>query len=754
MINKPTMKLAGLALLILIIALPLASQANPVATDNTQVQLISEVKAVQAGQPFWVALRMRIREGWHTYWRNPGDTGMMSTLSWSLPAGFTADDIQWPYPERIVYRELVNYGYHGLVHLLVRITPPDQLAVNEPVTLKVHAKWLVCADICIPEEAQLALQLPVSKTTPPFDEQWMSAFAKTRQLLPKTNPWTTYFTTTENDLRLQVITPGWSAGRVTNFEFFPYDEGIFEYAAPQTPYVHDKGFTLTIERGAFRNIPLDRVQGVLVLHIEGEDDLMEAFRIDALPLTALVSPASVALVQKPDQPAATVPVQSPMKAADTDGALVRSPEAPLSSLKKELFLAFFGGLILNFMPCVFPILSIKALSLIDKSRKAPWQVRRHGLVFTAGVLSCFAVIAGLLIALRSGGAQIGWGFQLQSPVFVTLLAYLMFAVGLSLSGAFAVGGSLMGLGSGLAARGGYSGSFFTGALATLVATPCSAPFMGAALGFALTQPWPVALSIFQALGLGLAFPYLVMSFFPAVFKYLPKPGTWMIRFKEFLAFAMYGTTVWLVWVLTLQTGPQGIAAALTGLVAIAFAAWLFSSTREFARRGRMLGNTATVITVVLALSLVGLPVFQTSDAKNTNMTTQQKQAGQGPVWEPFSRQRLAELRAAGRPVFINFTAAWCITCLVNERVALSSSRLAAIFAEQGIVYLKADWTNYDPEITQVLSEFGRSGVPLYVYYPAGVQAEPVILSQLLTEDVVLEELGFAVEQSVDERLYY
>ncbi|MEE4379588.1 MAG: protein-disulfide reductase DsbD domain-containing protein [Candidatus Competibacteraceae bacterium] len=754
MINKPTIRLAGLVLLILFIALPSVLHANPVVTDNTQVQLISEVKAVQAGQPFWVALRMTIREGWHTYWRNPGDTGMLSTLDWSLPAGFTAEEIQWPYPERIVYGELINYGYHGLVHLLVRITPPDQLAVNEPVALKVDAKWLVCADICIPEQAQLTLEIPVSETTPPFDEQWMSAFAKTRQLLPKTNPWTSYFTTTENDLRLQVITPGWSAGRVKNFEFFPFEEGIFEYAAPQTPYVHDKGFTLTIERGAFRNIPLERVQGVLVLHVEGENEHMEAFRIDALPLSALVSPAAVTLVQQAaPPPAANDPVQSTRTPVDETGALVESPEAPLGSLKKELFLAFLGGLILNFMPCVFPILSIKALSLIDKSRKAPWQVRRHGLVFTAGVLSCFAIIAGLLIALRAGGAQIGWGFQLQSPIFVTLLAYLMFAVGLSLSGAFAVGGSLMGLGSGLAARGGYSGSFFTGVLATLVATPCSAPFMGAALGFALTQPWPVALSIFQALGVGLAFPYLVMSFFPAVFKYLPKPGTWMVRFKEFLAFAMYGTTVWLVWVLTLQTGPAGIAAALTGLVAIAFAAWLFSSTRELTRHGRLVGNVATVITVVVALSFVGLPVFQTSDAKNPT-ATQQNQAGQGPVWEPFSRQRLAELRAAGRPVFINFTAAWCITCLVNERVALSSARLAAVFAEKGIVYLKADWTNYDPEITQVLSEFGRSGVPLYVYYAEGTQAEPIILSQLLTEAVVLQELGLFTEQLVDERVYY
>ncbi|MEE4377139.1 MAG: protein-disulfide reductase DsbD domain-containing protein [Candidatus Competibacteraceae bacterium] len=752
MINKLTLWLASLALLLCFIAVSPVSHANPVTTDNTQIQLISEVQAVQPGQPFWVALRMKIREGWHTYWRNPGDTGMLSTISWSLPSGFTADEIQWPYPERVVYGGLINYGYHDLVHLLVRITPPDDLPLNRPITLKAHAKWLVCADICIPEEAQLALDLPVSETTPPFNEQWVNVFAKTRQSLPKTNPWTTYFTTTADDFVLHLLTPDWSAAEITNLEFFPYNEGVFEYAAPQTPTINDRSITLTIARGAFRTAPLERVQGVLVMHFAEDSNTTEAFRIDALPLTALVSPALGAPVQETALPA-TEPVQSATTPLNHSDIYSPALEPKLNSLTNELFLAFLGGLILNFMPCVFPVLSIKALSLIDKTKKAPWEVRRHGMVFAVGVLICFAGIAGLLIALRAGGAQIGWGFQLQSPVFVTLLAYLMFAVGLSLSGVFTVGGSLMGLGSGLAARGGYSGSFFTGVLATLVATPCSAPFMGAALGFALTQPWPVSLAIFEALGFGLAFPYLVMSFFPAVFKYLPKPGTWMVRFREFLAFAMYGTTVWLVWVLTLQTGPKGIAAALTGLVAIAFAAWLFSSTRESGRHGRMLGNVATVFTVVVALSLVGLPVFNTSNAKQAD-PTQHNKAGQGPVWEPFSRQRLAELRAAGRPVFINFTAAWCITCLVNERVALSSARLAAVFAEKGIVYLKADWTNHDPEITQVLSEFGRSGVPLYVYYPEGVQSETILLPQLLTEAGVLKELGLSTEPLVYEGAHY
>jgi thiol:disulfide interchange protein DsbD len=376
------------------------------------------------------------------------------------------------------------------------------------------------------------------------------------------------------------------------------------------------------------------------------------------------------------------------------------------------------------------------LSIVDKSRKAPAEVRKHGLVFSAGVLSCFAVIGVLLIALRYGGAQIGWGFQLQSPLFVTLLAYLMFAVGLSFSGFISIGDSLMNIGGGLAARAGYAGSFFTGALATLVATPCSAPFMGTALGFALAQPWPAALGIFQGLGLGLAFPYLLLSFFPTLFRLLPKPGPWMARFKEFLAFPMYGTAVWLLWVLTQQTGSAGIAAALTGLVLIAFAAWLFQTTRHGTPQWRSAGNLGAVAALLVALVLVAWPASSTPGNGPMPVRT----AGSGPVWEPFSRQRLSELRTEGRPVFLNFTAAWCITCLVNERVALSSPRVAAAFAERNIAYLKADWTNQDAAISKALEEFGRSGVPLYVYYPPGARSEPRLLPQLLTEAMVLDQL--------------
>jgi thiol:disulfide interchange protein DsbD len=465
---------------------------------------------------------------------------------------------------------------------------------------------------------------------------------------------------------------------------------------------------LDIPRGERRQEPLTRLRGLLVL--QAREGVQEAFRIDTVSAT---------------------------------GESIKPSSFP--SMVRQLLFAFLGGLILNLMPCVFPVLSMKAVSFADIARKSPWEVRAHGLVFTAGVLVCFAVIVAILLALRAGGAEIGWGFQLQSPVFVTLLAYLMFAVGLNLSGVFTIGTRLMGLGSGLAVHPGYLGTFATGVLATLVATPCTAPFMGVALGYALTQPWQVSLLIFEALGLGLAFPYLLLSLSPKLLRFLPKPGVWMERLKEFLAFPMYATAAWLVWVLTLQTGSAGILAALIGMILIALGAWSYQSTRMAGPRWHWVGRIGAVVAFAIALGLVRVPVV--NDAGE--VASASRQVGQGPAWEPFSRPRLVEIIAEGRPAFVNFTAAWCITCLANERVALSSPRLAALFEKRGIVYLKADWTRQDPEITRMLSSFGRSGVPLYVYYPpAG--AEPVILPQILTEAVVLENLGVSLDAKMME----
>jgi thiol:disulfide interchange protein DsbD len=419
----------------------------------------------------------------------------------------------------------------------------------------------------------------------------------------------------------------------------------------------------------------------------------------------------------------------------TDKAIQKvSAEQPDLVLTSALLLALLGGVILNLMPCVLPVLSIKALSLIKHTQKSPVQTRLQGLAYTLGILVSFGLLGGVLIALKAGGAQIGWGFQFQAPLFVLVLAYLMFAVGLSLSGVFTIGASIAGIGSTLAERPGYSGSFFTGVLATIVATPCTAPFMGAAVGFALSQPPASLLAIFLSLGLGLALPYLLLSLWPSLQRRLPKPGAWMDKFKQGLAFPMYGAAVWLVWVLAQQAGVDSIAVALGGMVVIAFAAWLYEYTKYSKKAVQRSGSG--IAAVSLGLALVGGYFW----VENTAATPLSCTESVSSV-EPYSAERLSALRSQDKPVFLNMTAAWCISCLVNEKVALSQSSVIDTFKRFGITYLKGDWTNRDPGITQLLAEFGRSGVPLYVYYPAGHEARPVLLPQLLSPEIVKQAVA-------------
>jgi thiol:disulfide interchange protein DsbD len=407
-------------------------------------------------------------------------------------------------------------------------------------------------------------------------------------------------------------------------------------------------------------------------------------------------------------------------------------------LPRAIALAFAGGLVLNLMPCVLPVLSVKALGLVQHASGRPSALRAHGLAYAAGVLGSFAIVAGALIALRTGGEQVGWGFQLQSPAFVTLLAWLFFAVALSFSGAIVVSGRFAGAGQALAARSGYVGSFAAGALATVAATPCTAPFMGAAVGFAVTQPWAIALLVFEALGLGLAAPYLLLSFVPAWSRFLPKPGAWMTRLKQLLAFPLYASVAWLVWVVSQQAGPHGVGAALAGLVLIAFASWLHGAlggVRAIWRR------TATwAVAALLPVLIVGIVALGPLGAGTQSPEPEATVGGLG--WEPFSPERLDALRASGKPVFVNVTAAWCVTCLVNERVALRSAAVADAFAKKGVVALRADWTNRDPAISRMLGSLGRNGVPLYVLYPSGARAgaPPSLLPQILTEGAVIDAL--------------
>ena len=697
-------RLAIMTLAFVFLALSTASAlAAPAAVGalKVSVELVSAQDAIVPGKTFWIGLRQDIAPGWHTYWINPGDSGEAPQIAWALPAGFAAGDIAWPHPERIAVGPAMSYGYSREVVLPIPVTAPADLAPGARVTLSGRASWLVCEKECIPEEAPVSLTLPVAAGEPSPHPTGASLVARARRAVPSPSPWPASFTATPEIVTLTVAARGLAPERIAEVWFYPARWGVIDHAAPQEARVDTRGITVAVARGQLPDATAAPIDGVLVLteRLDGST-ARQAFAVRATPGSAAPAAFGVSLLQ-------------------------------------AVALAVAGGLVLNLMPCVLPVLSVKALGLVQHASESRAAMRRHGLAYTAGVLASFAAVAGTLIALRAGGEGIGWGFQLQSPLFVTLLAYLLFAMALALSGVFVIGGRLAGAGQALATRPGYPGSFFTGALAAVAATPCTAPFMGAAVGFAVTQPWATGLLVFEALGLGLALPYLLLTLIPAWRRFLPRPGAWMKRLEQLLAFPLYASVAWLVWVLSQQAGPTGVAAALTGLVLIAFAAWLYQVSRDASVTWRRTGLTA-VGALVLAAVAVG-PLAGAASAPGP------ARAG-GARDEAFTPRRLAELRGQGRPVFVNVTAAWCITCLVNERVALRSSAVTEAFAKKGVVILKADWTNRDPSITEVLGSFGRSGVPLYLLYPpaaAGRAAagEPAVLPQILSEGAVLEAVN-------------
>ncbi|HSF05091.1 MAG TPA: protein-disulfide reductase DsbD domain-containing protein [Methylomirabilota bacterium] len=692
------------ASLVVLGTLVLASPAGAATSSNSplvHVELVSDVASVQPGAPFWVALRQRIPPGWHTYWANPGDSGEPTRLEWTLPSGVTAREISWPAPERIPLGPAVSYGYSGEVLLPVRIDPPAELRPGDTLTLHAAAAWLVCEKECIPEEGAVELTLPVAAGRPAPDRRWGDTMARTLAALPRPSPWPVTVSATATTITLTVAATGLQPARIQDAWFYPLEWGLITYAAPQALAVSPQNLTLSAARGPLADAVTRPVEGVLVI----------TERLDA-------GPVRQAFVVRAPAPAA---------------AAAAAWSWP--TLLAAMALALLGGLVLNLMPCVLPVLSVKALSLVAHGSRGPAVMRRHGLAYTSGVLICFAIVAGGLIGFRAAGEQVGWGFQLQSPLFVTLLAYVLFVMALALSGAVTIGGDVTGVGSTLAVRSGYTGSFFTGALATLVATPCTAPFMATAVGYALTQPGPVALVVFEALGLGLALPYLALSLAPGWARLLPRPGPWMQRLQQVLAFPMYATVAWLVWVLSLQVGPAGLAACLAGLVLVGLGVWLYETTRHSVGGARGIRAVAA-LSVLIAVSLPAL-----GDPPSPRVAPAER-GETGIPWEPYTPERVTELRAGGNAVFVNFTAAWCITCLVNERVALRSSEVTAGFVDKGVAYLKADWTRRDPEIARVLATFDRSGVPLYLLYPAnGAGAErPHVLPQILTERIVLEAL--------------
>ena len=675
-----------------------SAPAGPVfRTKHVTAELLSEHVTLQPGTTAWVALHFKIIPNWHTYWRNAGDSGEATRIDWRLPKGFAAGEIVWLPPERLPVGPLVNYGYSDEAIHLVPITVPKDARPGANATLTANASWLVCEEVCIPEEGVLKLSLLVAGGAPIADFRAGPIFLKARAALPKPSPWSAQFRFDDNRFQLEVAASGLKREVIEDAWFYPYGHGVVKYAAPQELTVSDRALTLETQRGKAAK-PVAQVGGLLVVKERLGDGgtSTQAFRLTA----------------------------------------TEAGPAALIGFWEAVILAVLGGLILNLMPCVLPVLAVKALGFARHASEGRGMAR-HGAAYTVGVLASFAVVGAILLAVRSVGAAAGWGFQLQEPVFVLLMAYLMVLIGLNFAGLFEIGGRFAGIGSSLAERSGLSGSFFTGVLAVIVATPCTAPFMGAAVGFALGQTAAVAMAVMLALGFGLALPFLLLSMAPALLRLIPKPGPWMVRFKQFLAFPMFATAAWLIWVLSLQAGDAALLGALAGAILLGFAVWLWQVSSGASGRRRPIGIGVASIAALAAVAMVRFVDGEAPPAAQAGPgagATAAVPAGERIVWEPFSEALLAQRRAEGRPVLINFTAAWCITCIANEQVVLRLESVRRAVDEAGMATLKGDWTRRDPVIAKHLAAFGRSGVPLYVIYPPkGSPKQPMLLPQILTE---------------------
>ncbi|MBC6405130.1 MAG: thioredoxin family protein [Rhodospirillales bacterium] len=712
--------LVALMILSLLAGPSLAAQSETAGTERVQVRLLSDRAGVVPGKAFTLALEQNIVPGWHTYWLNPGDSGLPTEIDWQLPEGARAGPILWPHPHRFDVGPITNYGFSDRVALLSEIVPPENLQPGDSFPIRAQVRWLVCEEICIPEEAELALTLPAVATLGEAVQH--PALEAARSDIPVASPWASVTRQAGERVELHLDLPPATLDSVIEAAFFPDAWGQILHSGEQRLWTGQSGLVLSLEPDTGFDPSRTPLRGVLVL-TERLADGSESHR--ALTLEAKIEQGAMSTA-------------TATEAGGTLSALPLGTAARFSDVGflPALLFALLGGIVLNLMPCVFPVLSIKILSLSQQLGGDRRHMRRHGFVYTLGVLVSFAAVGGLLLSLRAGGEALGWGFQFQSPTFVLLMALLFFALGLMLSGVFSLGSALIGIGAGLGDKPGLSGSFFTGVLATLAATPCTAPFMGAAIGFAVTASPPLAMAVFLSLGLGLALPYLLLTLMPQALRWLPKPGAWMERLKQLLAFPLFGAAIWLVWVLALQSGADGVLAVLAAMLVLAFAAWLFQATRGLKRTGR-LAATASAVLLLLA------SVFAAPGLLPARTTAVASAVSDGSIEsKPFSPERVAALRAEGQPVFVNFTAAWCITCLVNEEIAFRDEEVARAFADAEVTYLKADWTNRDPVIAEALAAYGRSGVPLYLLYPAG-GGEAAVLPQILTVGGVLEALQAA-----------
>ena len=689
-------RLLILTALLWLTAMPaLAKQSMPVDTGKVVASLVSSHDSVAPGQSFYIALRTELDEHWHTYWRNPGDSGEPVQMGWDLPEGVTAGAIHWPLPRTIATGPIINYGFEGAPLFPVEFTVDDSVAIGSVITITSNFYYLVCKDVCIPEQGMASL--PIAVGEPEEDIGWKTEIEAALAAVPRRGAVKGTIKNTDGIIEMGFV--NLPEGDFKKAYFFPYTQGVIGHSEPQMITRGADGLRLTTKADYLWNeaVP-ETFDGVLTFEKDGQLSGTEI----ALTVGESVNIGKVTAA----------------KTATSIGGV---------TLWTAIIGALIGGLILNLMPCVFPVISIKALSIAKSAHGERAKIRREAWLYTAGVIATFLLLTIVLLALKAGGAEIGWGFQLQSPKVVAVLAVLLFAIGLNLLGMFEIGMGLQNTGMELTQKSGAAGSFFTGALAVIVATPCTAPLMAGAVGYALAQPAIITLIVFMALAIGFALPFLLIAYVPTLLNKLPKPGPWMVRFKEILAFPMFAAAIWLVWVLSLQAGEDGVLYALTGMLAVGLAIWFF-------KRKGMLGKALGALSVLAAIIL---PVSITANAASGQIAASELDA------EAWSPRRVAELQAEGRPIFVDFTAAWCVTCKVNEKVVLNKSNVQKLFKDTNTAFLIADWTNKDDVIAAELAKYGRAGVPLYLVYSPHSQdsVNPAILPQVLSYNVIKDAIA-------------
>ena len=704
----PSLALAAAAWL----ALPAWAQSDKavVVTPQVRAELVALApEGVEPGKPLWLGLSLTHQPEWHTYWKNSGDSGLPTALEWQLPAGLQAGDIAWPVPRKIPLGTLANYGYENTVLLPVPVTvTPDfkPPALASQIELKLRAAWLVCRKECIPEEGEFVLKLPVRGSTALHTAAFEAAFAAQPQ------PLGTGSTVDIVGDRIAVRLSGLPATlQGKTLEFFPETPEVIETAGAWTQAWDGGVWTASVPLSPQRSQSPQPMPLVVALD-DGAQRL--SWRTEAQVTSAW--PQGV-------QPVA---VSAQLQAALDANAAAAAAVPPVDAgLQLGWIAALLGGFILNFMPCVFPVLAIKMLGFTRhaEARTATPQaaaraLRIDGLAYCAGVVLSFMALGGLLLALRAAGEQLGWGFQLQSPGVVAALAVLFTLMGLNLAGVFQFGQFVPGRVATLESKRPTVNAFLSGVLAVAIASPCTAPFMGASMGFAVALPAGEALLVFAVVGLGMALPFLLASLVPALVRLLPRPGPWMEVFRRLMAFPMFATVAWLVWVLGQQSGIDGAAALLLLLVALAAVAWALG----LSGRTRVVMGTATIVLAALLAGLLVPAVLRPAEAAPT--------AQAGERWQPWAPGRVEQILAQGQPVMVDFTAAWCVTCQYNKKTTLADTQVLADLDARKVQLLRADWTRRDPDITAALKTLGRTGVPVYVLYAPG--AAPIVLSEILS----------------------